>query len=69
MEGMKNIFKTLIEAKLAAAPDSQAKTDLVEELADNLHCRYEDMVNDGVSQEEALVQAMDALGDVDELLE
>ena len=69
MEGMKNIFKTLIEAKLAAAPDSQAKTDLVEELADNLHCRYEDMVNDGVSQEEALVQAMDALGDVDELLD
>ena len=69
MEGMKNIFKTLIEAKLAAAPDSQAKTDLVEELADNLHCRYEDMVNDGVSQEEALVQAMDALGDVEELLD
>lgn len=69
MEGMKNIFKTLIEAKLASAPDSQAKTDLVEELADNLHCRYEDMVRGGVSQEEALVQAMDALGDVDELLD
>lgn len=69
MEGMKNIFKTLIEAKLASAPDSQAKTDLVEELADNLHCRYEDMVRSGVNPEEALVQAMDALGDVDELLE
>lgn len=69
MEAMRDIFKTLIEAKLAAAPASAAKTDLVEELADNLHCRYEDMVAGGVSPETALVQSMDALGDANELLD
>lgn len=54
--------------RLSAAPDSDAKTELIEELSENLYQRYEDIVADGTAEQEAYEQAMDSLGDVDELL-
>ena len=54
--------------ELAAAPQSDAKDDLIEELSENLYQRYTDLVEEGVSEEEAFKRAMDDLGDVNELL-
>ena len=39
--------------ELAAAPQSDAKDDLIEELSENLYQRYTDLVEEGVSEEEA----------------
>ena len=54
--------------ELAAAPQSDAKDDMIEELSENLYQRYTDLVEEGVSEEEAFKRAMDDLGDVNELL-
>ena len=54
--------------ELAAAPQSDAKDDLIEELSENLYQRYTDLLEEGVSEEEAFKRAMDDLGDVNELL-
>ena len=59
----------MVTNKLAAAKDCEAKTELIEELSENLYQRYMDLTNAGVPEEEALQQAMDNLGDVNELLE
>ncbi len=66
---MKNTIKTIVAGRLANAPDSVAKAELVEELTENLFCRYTDLVNGGVEPDEARAQAVDALGDTDELVE
>lgn len=58
----------MISNRLAAAKDSEAKTELIEELSENLYQRYLDLTADGLSEEEALKQAMENLGDTDELL-
>lgn len=55
--------------RLAAAKESDAKTDLIEELSENLYQRYLDLAASGLAEEEALKQAMDSLGDVQELLD
>lgn len=54
--------------RLAAAKDTDTKTELIEELSENLYQRYEELAGSGMPEEEALTQAMDSLGDVDELL-
>jgi len=59
----------MVTNKLAAAKECDAKTDLIEELSENLYQRYLDLTAAGVSEQEALRQAMDSLGDVKELLE
>jgi len=59
----------MVTNKLAAAKECDAKTDLIEELSENLYQRYLDLTAAGVSEQEALSQAMDSLGDVKELLE
>lgn len=58
-----------IGAKLVGAPDSPAKSELIEELAQNLLARYEDLVASGVDSETAYRTAMDDLGDTAELVE
>ena len=58
----------MVTNRLAAAKDSDAKMELIEELSENLYQRYQDLTAAGVSEEEALAQAMDSLGDVKELL-
>ena len=55
--------------KSIAAEDTNAKADLIEELSENLYQRYLDLIGSGVSEEDAYRQALDDLGDVDELLE
>ena len=69
MHEMKQRFVNAVTNQLAAAPNSTAKAELIEELADNLHHRYRDMVADGVSENEAFERALDELGDVNELVD
>ena len=66
---MKEFFKDVVAQRLSAAPGSVAKSELVEELAENLFCRYMDLTESGVELEEAKSRAVDALGDTDELVE
>ncbi len=69
MEDMKVILKEIVAQRLSAAPDSTAKAELIEELAENLWCRYADLTQSGVEPEEAKARVVDALGDTDELVE
>lgn len=68
MNNVKTRFVIAISRKLSAAPDSEAKVDLIEELSENLYGRYQDMVAGGMPEEEAYTAALDKLGDVNELL-
>lgn len=58
----------MVTNKLAAAKDSEAKTELIEELSENLYQRYQDLIADGIVEEDALAITMDSIGDVKELL-
>lgn len=69
MEEMKVTLKEIVAQRLSAAPDSTAKAELIEELTENLFCRYNDLTASGVEPEEAKARAVDALGDTDELVE
>lgn len=69
MEDMRITLKNFVAEKLAAAPENAAKGELIEELAENLFCRYEDFVASGMEPEEAGKKAMDALGDAGELVD
>ena len=68
MEDIKRRFMDTVAGKLAAAPQSTAKDELVEELSDNLYRRFLDMTGAGMDEEAAFTRAMEDLGDVDELL-
>ena len=67
MEQIRQRFINEIAASLAGAAESDAKAEMIEELADNLTGRYEDMTAAGIGPEEAFQRAMGELGDVDEL--
>ena len=54
--------------RLAAATESDAKEEMIEELSENLYQRYLELSGDGKSEEEAFKEAMTSLGDVNELL-
>lgn len=68
MNNTKTKFIIAISQKLSAAPDSDAKVDLIEELSENLCARYQDMVASGMPEDQAYTAALDKLGDVNELL-
>jgi len=68
MEDMKRRFIDAVAAKLASAPRSTARDEVVEELSDNLYHRFLDMTAAGMPEEDAFRRAMEDLGDVDELL-
>lgn len=68
MDRIKTKFIIAITGRLAAAPDSDAKTELIEELSDNLYSRYQDYLSDGIAESDAYQRAMDELGDVNELI-
>ena len=63
MEDMKLTLKEIVAQRLSAAPESTAKAELIEELGENLYCRYTDLINSEVEPEEARARAVDALGD------
>ena len=68
MDRMKTKFIIAVTTRLAAAEDSNAKTDLIEELSENLYQRYLDLVAAGETEDTAYTKALEDLGDVDELL-
>ena len=69
MERIRTRIIIAVAERLSAAKDSSAKTELIEELSDNLYQRYADLTASGVNEEEAYRRAMEDLGDVSELLE
>lgn len=69
MEEMKRRFISEVGGRLAAAPESTAKSELVEELSDNLYRRYQEMAASGMGKQEAFDRAMDELGDAGELVD
>ena len=69
MDKMKLRFTNAVASRLSAAPHSTAKTELIEELSDNLYRRYQDMVASGMEENAAFDRSLDELGDVDELLD
>lgn len=68
MERMKTKFIIAVTDRLSSAAESGAKVELIEELSDNLYSRWQDLVSGGASEEDAYRQALEELGDVDELL-
>lgn len=68
MDRIKTRIIIAVAERLSAAKDSNAKTDLIEELSENLYQRYADLAASGVTEEEAYQRAMEDLGDVSELL-
>lgn len=69
MNRIKTRIIIAVAERLSAAKDSNAKTDLIEELSENLYHRYADLVAGGTGEEEAYQRAMEDLGDVSELLD
>lgn len=69
MEEIKLRFAEAIAEKLTAAPDGNAKSELLEELADNLYQRYLELTAAGEEPEAAFSRAMEDLGDVGELVD
>lgn len=53
---------------LSRAKDSDAKTEMIEELSENLYQRYLELLESGMQEEEAFHKAMESLGDTEELL-
>ena len=68
MERIRTKFIIAVTQRLAAAADSTAKVELIEELSDNLYSRWQDLTGSGASEEDAYAMALEDLGDVDELL-
>ena len=66
---MKEYFRNIVTKRLDDAPVGPAKGELIEELSENLTCRYNDMVAAGVEQYEAQDRALEALGETAELVE
>ena len=68
MDNMRTKFVIAVTSRLASAADSDAKVELIEELSENLHSRWQDLTAQGMSESEAFDKAMEDLGNVDELL-
>ena len=69
MDRIKTKIIIAVADRLSAAKESDAKTDLIEELSENLYHRYTDLVAGGMNEDEAYLRAMEDLGDVSELLD
>lgn len=68
MDRIKTKIIIAVAERLRDAKDTDAKTELIEELSENLYQRYADLTASGVEETEAYRRAMDDLGDVSELL-
>lgn len=68
MERSKMKLIIAVTNKLSAAADCDAKTDLIEELSENLYERYLEYIASGLNEEEAYDKTLEELGDVNELL-
>lgn len=68
MDNMRTKFVIAVTGRLSAAADSDAKVELIEELSENLYSRWQDLMAQGMGENEAFDKAMEDLGNVDELL-
>lgn len=68
MENMRTRFIIAVTGRLSAAADSTAKVELIEELSENLYSRWQDLVGQGMDENQAYDRAMEDLGSVEELL-
>ncbi len=68
MDRIKTRIIIAVAERLSTAKDSNTKTELIEELSENLYQRYVDFVTEGANEEDAYRRAMENLGDVSELL-
>ena len=68
MENMRTRFIIAVTGRLAAAEDSTAKVELIEELSENLYSRWQDLTAQGMDEGEAYDKALEDLGSVEELL-
>lgn len=68
MDNMRTKFVIAVTGRLSAAADSNAKVELIEELSENLYSRWQDLMAQGMDDNEAFDKAMEDLGNVDELL-
>ena len=69
MDKIKMRLTNAVASQLSAAPHSAAKSELIEELSDNLYQRYLELTAAGTPPEEAYRQALDDLGDTDQLVD
>lgn len=69
MDRIKTKLIIAVTNRLSAAADTDARTELIEELSENLYQRYLDLTASGVEAEAAYARALEELGDVEELLE
>ena len=61
MERIRTRIIIAVAERLSGAKDSNAKTELIEELSENLYQRYLDLAASGVSEEEAYVYTAPSL--------
>ena len=64
MEKIKTRFIIAVTQRLAAAADTTAKVELIEELSDNLYSRWQDLTANGADEEKAYALALEDLGDL-----
>lgn len=65
---MKEDIRTYINNLFAGAPDNSKVRELKEEILSNINARYDDLISQGRSEEEAYKIAIDGIGDVNELI-
>ncbi len=58
----------MVTNQLAPAKESDTKTEMIEEVSENLYQRYLELAGQGMPEDEALERAMETLGDGGELL-
>lgn len=68
MDRIRTRFIIAVTERLSQAADSTAKVELIEELSDNLYQRFQELLGNGMPEEDAYRQALEDLGDVEELL-
>ena len=65
---MKNRIKNHIDRIFASAPDCERTREIKEEMVANVSDRYDDLLNEGRSAEEAYDIAISGIGDISELV-
>ncbi len=65
---MNEKLRVTVERLFADAPKTRRAMELKEELLGNLNEKYNDLIAQGISEEEALKNVVNGIGDVDELI-
>ena len=65
---MREQLRQEVLRRFAGAPDTQQARDLRDEILSNTLQRYDDLLAEGRSEQEAYASALESIGDVEELL-